>query len=232
MCPGTPCRPWSERGPEAVRLLQERRPNVIGLQEASYRQATDLASGLGGLEIHREGDPRGEFVPILFDKERFSRVAGGAFWFAEDSGWVGTRRCNWVRLEDRQSRGRFEFYNCHWDNESVPGRERAARTLLRHLLERPDPLPAIVAGDLNGPWSDGPIRILESDPTLALQDALPRTADDARWLQAEQRWQRVDYILATRHWRVLGSSVLQAHGGAVPPSDHRPVLATLELRSG
>lgn len=114
----------------------------------------------------------------------------------------------------------------------------AVRLFSTHTDYRPDPrvraqqvaemlavlgdgmTPTVLCGDLNAP-PDAP----ELQPLLrALRDAWPATAGPGLTYPSSAPVRRIDYVLTSRHFAVTSAWVPESDA-----SDHRPVVADLEL---
>jgi endonuclease/exonuclease/phosphatase family metal-dependent hydrolase len=109
--------------------------------------------------------------------------------------------------------------NTHLDYRADPRvRQRQVAELVAHLGA--DDAPTLLLGDLNAP-PDAP----ELQPLLArLRDTWPAAAGPGHTYPADVPAKRIDYVLASGHFRVRAASV-----PAITASDHRPVLVELVL---
>ena len=124
---------------------------------------------------------------------------------------------------------RFAVANVHWDGASAEARERSAEALLEWTG---DGLPWLVLGDLNTTVDDPAVqRLLAAglrDPLGHLGAGGPGAGTHHHW-DGRTDWTRIDFVLATREWRVRAAAVVQDRVDGRLPSDHWPVLAALEL---
>jgi endonuclease/exonuclease/phosphatase family metal-dependent hydrolase len=161
------------------------------------------------------------------------------------------------RFVDEASGRRFAFADLHLDGASAASRERAAEALLGWL--DPD-LPWLVTGDLNETPDGAAVRLFAAAglrDLIAEQQATSVEREDsaAEWpanvvahdvaggepTRAEQvateqgfgriaAGRRIDYVLASGHWRLDHAWVARHRPGGRFPSDHWPVAARLSLR--
>lgn len=113
----------------------------------------------------------------------------------------------------------FRFFATHLDI-SEADRLKAAAAILKFAAEEPE-IPTLLAGDLNAYPDSAPMKLLaESFQVAGAGKSFP-TAPSA----APRR--QIDYILyrPADRWRVLEVRVLEESVA----SDHRPILAVLEL---
>ncbi|GAB5537873.1 MAG: endonuclease/exonuclease/phosphatase family protein [Rubricoccaceae bacterium] len=246
---------WSRRGhaDEIGRRFSEVEPHVIALQEISIRPGPEegqwvaQGAGLALLEdstyalttLDRPPDPSRWMTN---GTALFSRVPAGLSDPVLLDTTSTTHSGKYTRTEVQWEGQMVAIYNVHFRSFAAPrpsrvnvrlsewiaalqaskndftAREAEARTLRRALES--EPLPFIIAGDFNATpdhWSyahvaNGLVDALNAVPGLAW------TYPDTRPLV------RIDAVLASSHWAVRRAAVL-------PPgvSDHRPVLAELDL---
>lgn len=110
-------------------------------------------------------------------------------------------------------------FNTHLDYRSDPGvRGQQVAEMLAYIGDAS--APTLLFGDLNAP-PDAP----EIQPLLArLRDAWPSSAGPGLTDPADEPRKRIDYVLASKQFRVLSASV-----PVTLASDHRPVVADLVL---
>jgi endonuclease/exonuclease/phosphatase family metal-dependent hydrolase len=98
-------------------------------------------------------------------------------------------------------------------------REQQVKEMLGYIGESSSP--TLLFGDLNAP-PDAP----EIQPLLQrLHDAWPVSAGPGLTDPADEPRKRIDYVLASSHFRVRSASVPETLA-----SDHRPVVVDLLLR--
>lgn len=246
---------WTLRLPPAVSLLRYHRPDVIGGQEFRLNQIRDIERELP--EYHwvgvgrDDGKEAGEFSPIFYRHERFQPAESGTFWLSAapenpGKGWdaMCPRVVTWARLLDRESGCGYTHFNTHFDHFGRRARREGARLLLRRIAALSDGKTVVVTGDLNclegsaayttltGPVPPG-------DRPAVLRDTLrcchfPPLGPRKTWggfLPGKLGGARLDYIFAGEEVDVWQHAVLTDHGhDGRYPSDHRPVVAELEIR--
>lgn len=117
---------------------------------------------------------------------------------------------------DYPDMGAIAFFCTHWGlNEAQ--RLDQARVCARRV--KAIKMPCVLSGDLNATSDSTEAALLLRESTL--QDAGP---DTALTYPADRPAAKIDYILASRDWRVAGAGVIETLA-----SDHRPVYADLSL---
>jgi endonuclease/exonuclease/phosphatase family metal-dependent hydrolase len=115
---------------------------------------------------------------------------------------------------------RIRVLDTHLDYRGDPAvRTRQVAEMVRYV--NASPLPTVVFGDLNAPPDAAELRpLLER-----LHDAWPRDAGGGFTYPANAPVKRIDYVLASDHFRIRSAAVIETLA-----SDHRPVVVELVLR--
>jgi endonuclease/exonuclease/phosphatase family metal-dependent hydrolase len=230
---------WPERKVALRAALDQARPDILCVQEATPQQVAFLEETLPG---HRrvgvgrdDGRSGGEHCAIYFDRARFEHLDSGTFWLEEpiDQPRVGSaldikRICTWVRLRDRVTGRTLRVYNTHNYLTEAP-RLTAARLIAAHIAAG-DPRDAVVlTADFNATASAPSRRAFEEG---GLVDSAKRagqgTGQPTFQLYGIGLW-GIDGILVGPDWHVHEHRILDVKPGNIFPSDHFAVLADLAL---
>lgn len=230
---------WDARVGPILTMLGERRPDVIGTQEALHHQVLDLAAGLpdhAWVGVGRDdGVTAGEFAAVFYRSSEFRLVDDGTFWLSEtpdvpSRGWDAAlpRVVTWVELQRIGQKDTFFVFNTHFDHEGVTAREESAALLAERVSTIAAGRPAFVMGDLN---------VLPSSPVL---DPILATMDDSRTsaqvtdtvgsfnaFVAPTGFWSIDYVFHD-HGRATVFETVDDDYGVSFISDHFPVVATIE----
>lgn len=244
---------WTRRQDHLLEVIADARADVIGLQEALDDQIQTIVTQLpmfAAIGVGRDdGKTRGEYAAILYRRDRFRVSQAGTFWFSETPDVVAsrswgntiTRICTWARLIDRDGRA-FWVYNVHLDHQSQPSRERSADLLATRVAARPAGEPAIVTGDFNAGEDNPAVRRLVS----AQGTAAPLLLDTFRALHPSETvvgtftgftfgktdGDKIDYVMVTPDVVVREAAIVRTSRDGRYPSDHFPVVATVQLPAG
>ncbi|HKB12889.1 MAG TPA: endonuclease/exonuclease/phosphatase family protein [Vicinamibacterales bacterium] len=242
---------WRQRREAAAATVRAHRPDLLAVQEAMEHQAQDILAALPGWTMF---GPAGEEWDDLdpprgfFRSDRFAARASGVFWlsdtpsvarsvsFAND---YGARACAWVALTDRASGRELVFASTHFDTNqesTLP----SARVLHAELDAAAGAAATIVAGDFNSPagseahayltagagYRDAWTEAGHGDAGVVTFNhfVVPHVApalDDAFGNF------RIDWILFRGALKCASSTVDDVIAGALPPSDHYPVVANV-----
>ncbi|MCA9797220.1 MAG: endonuclease/exonuclease/phosphatase family protein [Candidatus Eremiobacteraeota bacterium] len=220
---------WSQRRADASALVRHCEPDVVGFQEALPHQRADLEHDLPDYQaygIGRDAGGGGEQC-CLFVRSGIELLSQGTFWFGPHPDRPGSRAwdamfpriCSWVRL--LWSGREVTVANVHLDHEGETARQQAAAQLASWL--RP---PCVLMGDFN------------AEPDSVALTNLRQWLTDAYfcihggWLGTYHEFAGGHDGPCIDHILVSGLQVASAEvvvSGPPYPSDHHPVLATLDL---
>jgi endonuclease/exonuclease/phosphatase family metal-dependent hydrolase len=238
---------WMYRRDAVARMLLGQRPDLLGLQEAAKAQIDDLAArldGYGWIGIGRLGEDSGEFCPIFLHQDVLELQDHGHFWLSEQPdapsmGWDAAyaRVATWARLRHRQTGRRLLLLNTHLDNKGETARLEGAKLIRQRLANLSATTPAVVVGDFNcGPESP-PYRAMTEEPG-GLRDARlvsrgghtgPVETFTGFRSSGERPAKLIDYIFVSSDLSVLRTETVPEDYDGRQLSDHRPLLADLDL---
>jgi endonuclease/exonuclease/phosphatase family metal-dependent hydrolase len=249
---------WDKRRDLLFQVIRDEGADVVGMQEALREQITQIVDAVPAYAFvgvgRDDGREAGEYSAILYRTARLTPLDSGTFWFSDtpeqpgSTSWGNriTRICTWSRFRDAAG-GSFYVFNLHLDHESQPSRERSVQLLAERIRSRAVPSdPVIVTGDFNVDEQNPAIRWLLGDDR-ALPGAGPRGIDlvdtfrarhpDARGVgtftgfafgRIDER--KIDYVLTDRQFTPREARIVQTSRAGRYPSDHFPVVATIERR--
>ena len=237
---------WPNRKEAVKALVRYHEFDILGTQEGLAHQIDDLASmpefahvGVG----RDDGRRAGEHSSIFFRRARFALLAHGDFWLSETPdtpslGWDAKcckRLASWAKLRDAKSGKAFYVFSVHFDHEGQVARRESAKLMLRKIEEIAGGETVLCLGDFNATPDSEPIRTMLGG---ALRDAYRVTESppygpvgtfNGFKLDAPMT-ERIDYVFVSRHVRVLKYAVLSDSFAGRYPSDHHPVVVSLEVR--
>ena len=148
-----------ERAPRLEKVVMPYDADVIGLQECTpswMEHIEKIFNDKYGIFIHyRESKPHSEATPVLWKKDKFNCVKTGYFWLSdtpdtESRGWDERpyhRICNYVILEEKESKKRFAFMSVHF-GFGDPCQTKSAH-LMSDYADKFGSIPTVVVGDFN-----------------------------------------------------------------------------------
>lgn len=237
---------WPNRRDWVLSVIDSLDPDIFGLQEALLGQVQDFEAALPGFDrvgVGRDdGASGGEFSPIFVRRDRFRILDRGTAWLSETPDSVGSRGwdaalpriATWFRLHDAGSESGLLVVNTHFDHVGILARQHSAALLLDRFSPVRTGAPVVVMGDFNVVDTTVAYRTL-TGPDAGLVDTWKSAGgtgpiDTFTGFEATDRvGPRIDYIFASDRWRVVAAQALELVRNGRHPSDHRPVVADLEL---
>ena len=153
---------WQYRYPASAMMLDELKPDVVGLQEALSSQVDYLANTLDktykAVGVGRDdGKKAGEIMAVLYNYKTTKILKWGTFWLSDtpdtpSRGWDGAcNRCaTWAIMKDKATGKKFFFVNTHIDHVGPEAQQKGVRLIADKIAEmNRDGLPVIVTGDFN-----------------------------------------------------------------------------------
>lgn len=219
---------WPKRRRLAIGVVEDRRPDIVGMQEVLDFQRREFLEALQEYEAvgrGRDADGGGEQSCILYRADRLTLRAHGTFWLSETPNVQGSkswdsalpRICTWAEFEFRGRR--FTAYNTHFDHRGATARLESARLMASRVRG-----PAIVTGDFNCGPDSAPMREF-----AAWTDALAGTAGGTfHGFRGGDTGERIDGIFVDGLDALEAWIVRDGHEGRYP-SDHYPVFARVRL---
>lgn len=235
---------WEVRKPRTIAAIRRHPSAVIGLQEALAGQVEELTQALPGYEsvgVGREdGKAKGEFSGILFDRFRLQILRSDTFWLSDTPTVPGsthwgnriTRICTWAYFRDRSSGRYFYHFNAHLDHESQPSREKSIALILRKIAERGTDDPVILTGDFN---VGEPNPVVSAVTAAGYRDTFRVLYPDEKAVGTFNGFRpafgtdKIDYVFVGPEVRVLKAAIIRDRFDDRWPSDHAPVVATVQL---
>lgn len=238
---------WPHRKDWVAEIIREH-ADVAGLQEVRKEQLDDLKERLPGYEFYGvgrdDGQEAGEFVPLAWKKDRFTAIDKGVFWLSETPGEPGSkgwdaqlpRVSTWARLDDKQTGETFLVVNTHFDHRGRKAREESGTLIRKWVDEHAKGDPVILTGDFNTLPDSAPYRNLTADMgATTLRDARPAVDNpqgpDSTWNGFDEvaPGRRIDFIFTRGAAKPSAFRTLDETRDGRFPSDHLPIVATLNL---
>ena len=244
---------WPNRQHQVVEIIKNNAPDIIGLQEATPNQVTALAAALPDYHLvgkgrgsHYFGRSKNEHTAIAFNTNRFTLQDHGTFVISQGTKnpfkWKSKgkvpRIATWVLLYDKCAQRTVCLYNTHLDHDYGKVQLTGLSNMVADIQKRgflPKNIPVIITGDFNTPLTQSVLTILAPIATVntknSAQSVTGPAATFAGWRGSGTR--TIDHILIAgnnRHFNVLQHAVLQEPNSNKRPSDHRPVVVTLQYK--
>lgn len=240
---------WQNRKEYALRMLRFNEVDVLGVQEALLNQLNDITKEFPEYSLvgvgSEDGKEKGEFSPILFNKNKFSLVKSGYFWLSTtpdspSKGWDAAceRIATWVQLKVKSTGKQVFIMNTHFDHIGQIAKQESVSLIQLKIDQLRDGLPVIFMGDLNSnPDSIVVQSLLQTERSTSLFDSRkiaivvygPKwTFHDFGRIPFEQRT-TIDYILVSKEVKIDKYGVLAETLNETYLSDHTPVLIKISI---
>ncbi len=234
---------WSKRKDWITGQVRFYEPDILGVQEAIKSQLdhfTDNIKSYEVLGVGREGEDKGEFSAILFNKEKFEVLESDTFWLSETPGEISkgwdaafNRICTYALFKEKTSGKKFWIFNTHFDHVGEKARLESSQLIVQKIktMNKED-LPVFLMGDFNlEPETEGIgiiLNYLDDSKNEAEFDFGPiGTFNGYNFTEPVAR--RIDYIFINDKVEVKNYAVLSDSKDLKYPSDHLPVLIKTEL---
>lgn len=234
---------WNFRKEAMVKLIKHYEPSFVGLQEALHNQVSYLDDALPNFTYigvgRDDGKEKGEYSPILYDKNLYEVVQANTFWLSEtpekvSKGWDAAleRICTYGLFKNLKTNEQIWVFNTHFDHIGELARENSAQLIVDKIKEiNTAKIPIVLMGDFNLEPERKGISILKS----YLEDGKQITQkpfygpegtfngfDHAMKLD-----RRIDYLFV-KHLRVIDYVHIDDRmENNMHISDHLPVLMTV-----
>ena len=232
---------WKYRYAASAMMLDDQKPDVVGLQEALTNQVQYLTTALDktykAVGVGRDdGKKAGEIMAVLYNYKTTKLLKWGTFWLSDtpdvpSRGWDGAcNRCaTWAIMKDKATGKKYFFVNTHIDHVGEEAQQKGVRLVVDKIAEmNKDGLPVIVTGDFN---------LEVSSPALApMKDGFQNARGTAvvtddhfsynGWGRAQST---IDYIWYKGFTCTRFETVTKPYYDRTFISDHFPVKAVLVL---
>jgi len=232
---------WPYRYHTSAMMIEDQKPDVIGLQEALNYQVKYLDEFVDNYKYvgvgRNDGKKEGEYSAIFYNKKTVSMLKWGYFWLSEtpekpSKGWDADckRTATWAIFKDKKSGNKFIFVNTHLDHIGVLARKNGLALILERIQKiNKDNLPIVLGGDFNVDPGDPCLAELESKMKCARTSAI--STDDSVTYNG---WGRKDETRTIDNLYYAGFEnctvyevVKKPYDGRKFISDHYPIKAVL-----
>ena len=228
---------WEYRRPATIAMLQDRMPDIFGVQEAYDFQIAYIEDNLpvySSVGVGRDdGKEAGEHMSIFYNTETVKLVDWGTFWLSEtpevpSMGWDAAcrRTATWALLE--KAGHRFYYVNTHLDHIGKEAQKNGLALIVDRIDDiNPEGYPMVLTGDFNVTPDDPVLDDLET-MMLSARDKAAETDH----LGTFNGWGGSDSVIDYIWYSGFSScdrfeTVRQQYGGIPYISDHYPVRAVL-----
>jgi endonuclease/exonuclease/phosphatase family metal-dependent hydrolase len=237
---------WEKRKSLVIDRIQAFSPDLIGLQECrDDAQAKFIRRNLPEYHfygVRREGghETALEMASVLVRKNSFKISRKGCFWLSEtpnvpgNKSWdsVFPRIVTWIEAVQRISGRTIVYANTHFDYMPL-AIEESARLLADWAEQIARQYPLIVTGDFNtNKDSTAYQRLVGGMLEDVFRQAHPEASHEGTFHNYGQlnNEATIDWILASKHFKVISAEVDRYHEEGLYPSDHYPLTGELDWK--
>lgn len=248
---------WGNRKSILIETLKQHQPDILGTQESLDFQIEEIKAAFPQWEVFGIGryhdidlperpheSMSGESCRIFYDSTKLMLVKEGTFWhsntpeIAGSMTWGNTlpRITTWGMFQIKKNNRKFVVMNTHyhWDEPYVTN---TSKLILAKWREIAKDLPTILMGDFNLPPTSESHQLFcqQSDNNGFFDPWIDsgkseQNAGTYNSFTGKKNGDRIDWILATTHFKVKDIQIIYNHISDKYPSDHFPVLAVVNLR--
>ena len=229
---------WTLRRGLVFDVINRRRPDVLGVQEALASQIDELLVHLPGYAFvgvgRDDGERKGEFSAIFYRRDSLRIIESGTYWLSETPETPGSKHwgnnvvriCTWARMQ--QSDGaEFLVSNVHFDHESAPSRLKSSELVSRRGAA------GVVMGDFNAGEQSPEVTYIKDkgwvDTFRAIHAEKTEVGTFNGFDPLATKGEKIDYIFVPSNWKVVDAGIDRTVFDGRSPSDHFPVWARVEL---
>ena len=229
---------WGNRKEVVRDLIRYHEFDIFGIQEGMVDQVEYLSSemleyafiGKGRID----GEKKGEYSAIFYNKSRFKLLNNGDFWLSETCdkpsfGWDAAciRICSWGKFEDKMTKKVFFFFNVHFDHVGEEARKKSGNLMVKKIQEISKGISSFCVGDFNSTPDTQQIKtikmVLSDSKDVSLITYGPEGTFNGFDYNAPME-KRIDYVFTSEKIKVLKYGVLTDSYKQHFPSDHQPVV--------
>lgn len=247
--PGDGANSWPNRKENALKMVRFNEVDILGMQEVLAHQLKDFIANLTEYEAigvgREDGKEKGEYSPILYNKNKFTLIKSGYFWLSQtpekpSKGWDAAceRIATWVQLKDKVTGKKIFVLNTHFDHIGEVARRESVNLVKTKMAQLSEGMPQIMMGDLNAtPDSSVILALLTSEKSISLLDSkkLASVVYGPNWSYHDygkipfKDRPLIDYILVTKGITVTKYAVLAETLNDLFLSDHAPVFTNIKF---
>jgi endonuclease/exonuclease/phosphatase family metal-dependent hydrolase len=236
---------WVNRKDNVLKMLSYYSWDVFGLQEVRDHQLSDIKvlseynyEGIG----REEGSSANEACPVFYRKDIFQKEAGGTFWLSltpevSSRSWNSDcpRICTWVKLKDKRNNKIVVFINTHFDHMSEEARVESSKMITKWIENEFGGLPVILVGDFNSDPQETCYKEISSKLLDAFKiGKVPHYGPIGtfNYFEYDIEWKllkEIDHIFVNNHVIVKKTATIVDSFDRSFPSDHFPIMASIEL---
>lgn len=228
---------WENRKQASIKMFNETKPSIFGIQEGLHHQVEFLDKNLSNYKYvgvgRDDGRLAGEYSAIFYVTNRFEVLESGNFWLSEtpetpSRGWDANniRIVTWVKLKDIEKARTIYVFNTHFDHKGTVSQRESSKLLAEKIrnIENPS-APVFITGDFNMLFNNSKLRPITKKYASAQESSA--ISDGNNSFNAFGKWvlnRNIDHIFY-RNATALAYKTIVKNYGPLFISDHYPILA-------
>lgn len=240
---------WDARKDKVAALMNYYEADFIGGQEVQHHQLQYLLSQLtrySYIGVGRDdGKEAGEYSCIFYNKEKFELVKQSTFWLSKtpDSvsfGWNAACRrvCTYGLFKSKANNQMLWVFNTHFDHMGDTARIESAKLITTKInqLTKEKNYPVILTGDLNSKPIEEPAIYMTAHFENARSVSKEKPYGPADTWEGFEFHKKpdgcIDYIFVSKDKPITVQkfATITDSYDMKYPSDHFPILATIEFK--
>ncbi|MBE6241370.1 MAG: endonuclease/exonuclease/phosphatase family protein [Bacteroidales bacterium] len=231
---------WMYRCPATIEMLEDQKPDIMGLQEALCDQVMfieEFTKDYDYVGVGREdGKKKGEHMAIFWNKKTIKLLKWGTFWLSEtpekpSMGWDAAcyRTATWALMKDKRTGEKFYFVNTHLDHVGAEARKNGLKLIVDRIGQiNPEGYPMILTGDFNMKPTAPELKELDSKMKSTRKVASKTDNHNTfnEWGKAKKDM-IIDYIYISDFTCLEYSTITKKYAEKTYISDHYPISARL-----
>ena len=234
---------WQHRRGLVAEIIQHHSPSLIGTQEGKWQQLLYLKNHLPGYALYmpdRVIDDVTQYPTLFYQQEKLTVAQGGEFWLSKtpaihlSKNWDSAfpRMMSYGLFSDQVSQKRFLALVTHLDHQGSEARWQQAKIIYAFIQKHPGPV--ILMADFNDKPGSRVHQLLTSTESGIYDtwEILGRKEDEKSMTHhgftGIPQKTRMDWILISKHFRVIAAQIIRDNRGGFYPSDHYPYMVDLE----
>jgi len=238
---------WENRKDRVASLMNYYEADFIGMQEVLQNQLDYLEDHLPGyayIGVGRDdGKQAGEYSCLFYNTGKYSLVKQSTFWLSPtpdtpSKGWDAAlnRVCTYGLFRNKKTKQHVWVFNTHFDHIGKNARLESAKLIIEKIKElNTKGYPVVLTGDFNSRPEEDPVKYvltyLRNSRTVA--KLVYGNADTWNAFKfGEQPSGCIDYIFVSGSPKITVTkfATITDSYDRKYPSDHFPVMATLQFK--
>ena len=236
---------WVLRKEGMIELIHSISPDILGIQEGLMHQVDYLDTNLNSFRYvgvgRDDGNKKGEFCAIYYNKNKYRLIKSSTFWLSENPsevsiGWDAAleRICTYAQLETLNGNNKIWIFNTHFDHFGKMAREQSAKLLIKKIRNiNTDGEPTVVMGDFNALDNSKVIEVLKKEfkDSMEISEKMHNGPIGTfnNFLPKQEITKRIDYIFIYGMKIVSHEHVYKKLDNGNHISDHLPVLTKMKI---